>query len=1147
MKNLFSLKGFGPFIVVMFINAMVDLGHKITIQNILIKSFEGDELVILTAIVNLLILLPFIGLFSISGFLNDKFSRTIITKYAASTAIAFTFIISIAYYFGLFYLAFFMTFLLAAQSAIYSPAKYGLIKTIVGESRLGAANGLVEAVTITSILLSSLLFSVIFEKFAGKLSSPELIMQSVWFIGVILFALSILETYFAFKIPYFKPSNQNSKFEFNKYIKFKYFKENINIVFKDKSILLCILGLSFFWAISQLVIAVFPAHYEAITGKNNVVTIQLILAVSVISIAAGAFFAGEKSKNHIEIGLVPFGAFGMFLSLVLFSSATSPFYMALCTAMFGFSGGIFIVPLSAKIQFFAEEKNLGKTLAGSNFIQNIFMVSFLMLTILLTSLNVSTKQIFITCSIVIFICGIYAIKSLPHLFARLLITPFFKLGYRISINDVTNIPKKGGVLLLGNHVSFIDWLIVQIASPRPIKFVMHRSFYDKWYLKWIFKIFKVIPIGVGSTKSALNSMKKYLENGEVVALFPEGHISYNGHLDTFQKGYELGVRNTGALIIPFYISGLWGSTFSRANIKKNIPGSRRHVGISFGKPLSDDTSVNKLRSEVVTLSYSALEKHLEDTRPAHYNWLKTAKADLFKESIVDSTGLKLNNLKLLTLVLVFVKQFKKVLKDDKNVGILLPSSVMGSAVNLTLSILGKINVNLNYTLSTKILEVSVNKAKIDHIITSKKFIEKLALKGFDLYFLENKFIYLEDESKNIKPITKKISFLQALLMPRVLIEEIYFSYVDINDEGFILFSSGSESTPKGIVLTHKNIMANIIQVYTLLNSDKNEVLLASLPIFHSFGLTITTLLPLSEGIKSVHVADPTDAKSVGVMTARYNATVIFGTSTFFRIYAKSRKLIPLMFKSVRVAVSGAEKLNERVKQEFKYKFGITIFEGYGTTETAPVISCNAPNILEPSSLRELVFSKDKSVGMPLPFTIVKIIDRNTYETLPDGEEGLIIIGGAQVMKSYYEDEGKTEQVMQIIDGIRYYNTGDIGYIDEDGFLFITDRLSRFAKIGGEMISLSAVEAELMKVLDDDDIIAITNVEDDKKGEKIVAFYTGEKDESEISKKISMSNLSSIMIPSIIKKVESIPTLGSGKVDFKGLKNLAIKFFHSIKK
>ncbi|MSN96154.1 MFS transporter [Campylobacter sp. FMV-PI01] len=1140
MRKLFKIDGFMPFLIVIFLNASIDLGHKITIQNILTKSFEpGGVLVALSAIVNLLILLPYIGLFSVSGFLNDKFSKTNIIRYAAISEIFLTLFIAISYIFGWFYIAFFVTLLLAIQSAIYSPAKYGLIKSIVKKENLGLANGVVESITIASILLSSLIFSFIFEYFSSSSKNPSELMACVWFIGVILFCFSVLETFCSYRVPFFKPSNKNLEFDFKKYFKFQYLKENLNYIYKDKNLLLAMIGLGFFWGISQLAIVVFPSHFKSVVGSDDVRVIWLILAVSTVGLIAGSIFAGLCSKNRIETGLIPLGAILILASLFIFGTSDSVWIMFFASVCFGFSGGIFIVPLNASIQYFTDEKHIGKTIAISNFIQNIFMVVYLFLTIFFTQIGLNSEAIFIVASLSIMICFFAGLKIMPHLFARLLIKPFFNIFYKLNLKGIENIPQTGGVLLVGNHFSWIDWLIVQICLKRSVKFVIHKSFYEIWYLKPFLKIFRVIPIGSRSSKSALEKMRLHLKNGEVVAIFPEGHISCNSNINKFHKGFEIALRLSGAKLIAFHIHGLWGSKFSKANkfYQKNSKKyfERRKIFINFSEPLNDDTTAVAAKSEIVKLSYFNWQEYLNLSKPFYCNWLDFAKSNLFKTAMINFDSTKINNLKSITAVILFLTKFKKYFTDEKNVGVLLPSSIACSLINLTLLIKAKVPVNLNYTLSLNSLEKCIKNSGMKTILSSKKFVEKLEKRGIKFSDeILSKVIYLEEFSTNFSKFDKIKSLLQALVLPKFIIKKLYFQKVSIDDDAVVLYSSGSEGEPKGIVLSHRNLLANIKQISRLVNSQKRETILASLPVFHSFGLTVTTYLPLSEGLISAHVADPTDALSVGKMVNDTKANIIFGTSTFFRLYTK--RVANNMFNSIRLAIAGGEKLNLNVKKEFKQKFNIDILEGYGTTETSPVVSVNLPSYIDSDSSKEVKFTKDGSVGMLLAGTMIKICDPQTLNQLDVGENGLILIAGPQVMKGYYK---KKIDPTILIDGIRYYKTGDIGYIDSDGFIFITDRMSRFAKIGGEMISISMVENEIQANLSEDDIIAATNLPDEKKGEKIVLLYAGDKTKDDITYAIMHSNLNAISRPSVIRIVDNIPVLGTGKIDFSAVKKLAL--------
>ncbi len=1140
MKALLNIRGFIPFIIILFLNAMVDIGHKITIQNVLLKSFEGDTLIILSALINAMILLPFILLFSPSGYISDRFAKTKVIRYAAVSAIFLTLLITLSYYQGWFYAAFALTFLLAVQSAIYSPSKYGLIKELSGVENLGTANGMVQAVTIVAILLSSILFSIVFENYYGGANDTNKILQSVAPIGWTLVALSIVECYYAFKLPIFEPAKEEERFKMRSYLDLSYLKQNFKRIRLNENIWLSILGLSVFWGVGQVIVAAFPAHYKAMTGDENTIIVQGILAISAIGLIFGSMIAGRFSKLHIELGIVPMGAVGIFGSLLLFALSSNLYVMGLASVLFGFFGGLFIVPLNASIQYFAKESELGVILAGNNFIQNIVMVIFLLLSIVFVKVGLTSSMLFTFSAVVTLLGSLYSIKKLPHLFVRILLFPILWTRYKLHVKGLKNLPQSGGVLLLGNHISWIDWLVIQIASPRAIKFVMAKSIYSKWYIKWFVEFFKVIPISGASGRGSLDQIKERLDNGEVVALFPEGRISYNGQLSEFKKGFELALKDTNHPIVPFYIHGLWGSTFSRAadRFKKMTrENSKRDITVMFGEVLASSTSAEVVKQKINALSNITWEAQISALKPLQYSWLKRAKAQLLKRSIVDALGTDLSNGKVITAVLLFVKALKSL--EGKNVGVLLPSSSIGSIINMALIILGKRPVNLNYTMSSEVMKSAIAKAEITTVISSEKFMKKLSAKGFDFsQTLSEQLMLLESIGKTFSKTNKLTALAQAYFMPTWLIEKLYFAEVNIDDTATILFSSGSEGTPKGIELTHKNLMANIKQISALLNFQEGDVILNSLPIFHSFGLTVTTLLPLCEGITMVSAPDPTDAPAIGKLAVRYQATIMFGTSTFFRLYNRNKKLNPLMFKSIRMIVAGAEKLKPEIKDAFKQKFGLEIFEGYGATETAPVISVNMPDALDLDSMRTVVANKIGSVGQALPGTIVKIVDPTTLQELKIGEDGLIIVGGPQVMRGYLGDAEKTAEVIAQLDGIRYYKTGDKGHVDSDGFITIVDRYSRFAKVGGEMISLGSVEEQLEKILGEGVELIAVNLSDEKKGEKIVLLYNSELSEDEIKMTVKQSSMIALMQPSEYLHVDVLPRLASGKSDFKGAKNLA---------
>ncbi len=1157
MKHLIRQPGALPFFIAVFLNAFVDLGHKIVIQNTIFKIYDGPEQVILTAIVNALILLPFIILFSPAGFLSDKLTKTKVMRLAAWAAVALTTGITLCYAMGWFWAAFAMTFLLAAQSAFYSPAKYGFIKTLFGKEKLAEANSLVQTISIVAILAGTFIFSVFFEMlFPADAISEAAVLKALIPLGLLLVGNALCELVMMYKLPELDEPKTEKQFELGAFLTGKTIKKDLMPVISNQAIWLSVIGLSVFWSIGQVMLAAFPSFVKAELGETNTITIQAILAATGLGIAIGSFIAGKVSKNYIETGLIPLGAVGIAIGLSLLPNLSNITAYAIDFFVIGFMGGIFIVPLNAIIQFRAKDRELGQVLAGNNLFQNIAMFSFLGLTVLFSILGLESKHLLYVISIVAFIGGFYTIYKLPQSFVRFILTLLMTRSYKINVLGLKSIPNNKGVLLLGNHISWVDWAILQIAYPRQIYFVMAKSIYNKKYLKPFLNFFGCIPIEPGkSSKTSLEKVTQLLNEGKVVGLFPEGMISKNGHLAEFKHGYERAVENANddVVIQPFYLRGLWGSRFSRASdhhktnrsSKWNRDNWRREVIVAFGEPISKETKAESLKQKVFDLSVKSWNDYADQLPSITSAWIEQCKTRANELCMADSIGGELTSGKALAGAISLSQKIKRISLEESNIGILLPTGNAGMLTNMAVLLLGKTVVNINYTASKQAVSSAISQANIRTIYTSKKFISKLEKKGIDLTTsLETaNLVYLEDIGSEITTAKKLFNYLCVRLLPKSLIGLLFSKRPAIDDTAAILFSSGSEGAPKGVVLSHKNIMANLRQVADVLNTEIDDTIIASLPLFHAFGLTVTQFMPLVEGIPVVSHADPTDALGIGKIISQYKATILCGTSTFLRLYTRNSRVHPLMFDSLRIVVSGAEKLDPNVHKAFKDKFKKDIYEGYGATETTPVASVNLPDLLNISDWKVQQGTQEGTVGMPLPGTSFKIVSPDTFDELPIGEDGMILIGGAQVMQGYLNNPEKTDQVVKLMDGMRWYVSGDKGHINKDGFLTIIDRYSRFAKIGGEMVSLSEVEATLSASLGDNideshEFIAV-NIPDEKKGERIIIITNSTVTLEAIRQLMIENKCNPLHLPSGVRNLDELPKLGSGKTDFARAKEIAL--------
>jgi len=536
-------------------------------------------------------------------------------------------------------------------------------------------------------------------------------------------------------------------------------------------------------------------------------------------------------------------------------------------------------------------------------------------------------------------------------------------------------------------------------------------------------------------------------------------------------------------------------------------------------------------------SFAEWQDYPSTLDPIHVAWLKSAKKSKTAFAVADIEGVEISHKKFLTGVLLFSKKIEAY-SPEQNVGLLLPSSGGGAIASIAILSLGKTLVNLNFTAGKKALNSAARQAEVKHIYTSRKFLDKMQERGMNLesYFPESKLLMLEDIKEEISTLSRISTLLKAIILPVSMIQKNYFKDVSMNDTAAILFSSGSEGSPKGVELSHSNIAANAKQAAIELGAVDSDVIMSTLPTFHAFGFAITTLMPLSEGIPIVCHADPKDVSTIASGIQKYSGTILVGTPTFLRMYTISKKVTSESIQSLRLVVAGAEKLRSEVRDGFEAKFKISVYEGYGTTETSPGASVNLPDIESPFKLR----NRPGTVGKAFSGTEFRIVDPDSLYPIPTGEDGLILIGGPQIMKGYLKMPEKTAEVIELIDGYRWYRTGDKGHLDKDGFLTIVDRYSRFAKIGGEMISLTTVEEEILDACNDKDLeIAATCLPDQRKGEKIVLLATNNLDKNQLKKLLSDAKVNPLYHPAQVLMVDEIPKLGSGKTDFGATKKIAL--------
>ncbi|WP_187276493.1 MFS transporter [Parahaliea maris] len=1019
-------RGYLAYLAVVFLNAFVDLGHKIVIQNAIFKSYDGQQQVILTAIVNGLILLPFILLFSPAGFLADRFAKHRIIRHAALVAVVATGLITFSYYQGWFWAAFALTFLLAVQSAIYSPAKYGYIKELVGAGNLASANGAVQAITIAGILLGTFVFSMLFEALlpAAGTSDPGETMHYVASIGWVLMALALVEWLATALLPARRAAAPDTGFQISRYARLDYLRQNLRVLNERSAIWLSIIGLATFWAISQVMLAAFPAFAKEALGETNTVVIQGILACSGIGIALGSMLAGRASRNYIETGFIPVGALGIAIGLFVLPGLESAVTMGLTFLLVGVMGGLFIVPLNALIQFQARKEQLGTVLAGNNWVQNVAMMTALVLTVVFATAGIGSVGLFYLLTVVAVIGTGYTVRKLPHSLARILVMWILKRRYKVAVIGFDNLPQSGATLLLGNHISWIDWALVQIACPRPIRFVMLRRIYETWYLKPLLKAFGVVPIAAGQSEEALATINSLLKAGECVCLFPEGAISRNGHLGKFHTGYQRtldGVEE--GVIVPFYLHGLWGSSLSRADDGLQLartPDFRRDLIVAFGEPLPLQTGAKELKQEVMDLSVTAWQAYSESLDPVALAWLRTARRRPSEQAIADTSGERLTEAELFARVRVVAARLGGA--SSSVVGILLPPGTEAAIVVLAALWRGHTVVPLPLSGEATAL---AQQAGVQRVVTRRDTLaglseQGLSEEGFEdaAAFGQNAVHYIEELLSGVSPWQKLLGTLQLRLLPSRLIYRLGGGRQHGEAAAALLFDKG-EALP----LSHRNILVNSKQLSDVFNTRVEDVVASALPLDTPTGFTLGLLMPLTEGIPLLCHAPAEDVTGLAHGVARANATLLVARAGQVDALAAETAVHPLMLESLRRVACTEGELDTAERERFELRFGCRVFTGFGGAWCTAVATLNIPDAVDLKDWKVQQGNLSGSVGMPLPGTRLRVVDAVSGQDLPLGSPGELHVGGPQVASR----EGSAGA---------WIATGCQARLNEEGFLLL---------------------------------------------------------------------------------------------------------------
>ncbi len=1031
-----------------------------------------------------------------------------------------------------------LLFLIGTQATLIGTAKYGIIPELVRRSDISAANGLSGVATLIGSIAGTV---------AGySLADMTIVNRAVGIplAAVVLIGVALLGVVGALLTTHVKAANPTVRFQWNLVTDSW---RDLKLVISDRAILRVTFGIVFFWSLAALAQMNIDVFVTTELSEVTKVSPAPFMAMLVIGVGIGSLLAGWLSNGRVELGMVPFGTLLMGLAcILLYFCSDSPVMTGAMLVMIGLGGGLFNVPLNAYIQERSPHEKLGAILAA---VQQLTAVGMLCVSgvfwMMHTPMHMSGSQIFLLAGMGIIPIVIYAVWILPQATIRFFVWLLSRFVYRVRTYGIENIPERGPALLVANHVSWIDGVLILLASSRPIRMVAYADYVQGRFATWLSNLFGIIPIRAGDGPraliSSLNTARDALKSGQLVCIFAEGKISRTGQLQKFERGMLRILKDTDAPVVPVCLDELWGSIFSYERGKfiwKKPKYWPYPVSILFGKPLLHVDDVDVVRNAVLLLNTQSVLMRKERSMIPARRLIRQCRLAWNRTKVADSGGTELTGGKLLISSLAFHALLtKQVLKADvKYVGILLPPSVGGVLANTALTLAGKVTVNLNYTLTEDLVNYCIREAGIKQVITSRAFMEKRPMN------LDAEVILLEDLKPKITGTDKFKALLLAKLMPiGLLCRRLALDKTKADDPFTVIFTSGSTGEPKGVVLSQHNISSNVDAVNELMRLRATDRVLGVLPFFHSFGFTVTMWMPLSVDPSAVYHFNPLDARTVGSLTQKYKCTIIAATPTFLRSYLKRCSVEEM--QSLNLAIVGAEKMPDDLRIAFKEKFGFEPIEGYGTTEMSPVASFNIPESRMGEEAKLDIGTKHGSVGRVIPGSAAAVFDLDTGAMLGSNQEGLLKIKGPNIMLGYLNQPEKTAELIQ--DG--WYNSGDMAVIDEDGFIRITGRMSRFSKIGGEMVPHILIEQEIAKILEEDQgedpevLCAVTSVPDLKKGERLIVLHRPlKKSVREITDRLQAAGLPNLFIPSSdgFILVDTIPMLGTGKLDLRAVKLMA---------
>ena len=1122
--SLLTKRRFAPLFVTNLLGVFNDNVFKtglLILASYTIYRAEPARAAILATVATGIFVLPFFLFSALAGQIADTFDRTRLVR-AVKTAEVAIMAMGLAGFasqsIGLLLGA---LFLMGMHSAFYGPLKYAILPQHLDAGEILGGTGVMEAGGFVAIVSGQLVAGLV----------------APWQAGVIACALACAGLAASLMIPHAPPVQAGGRIDLNvPRVSWRL----VRMAMAIRPVWFSILAIVWFYAVGAVLLGELIPLVKGMLHASQSVAV-LFLSIFSVGVAAGSLLVNRLLRGEVSPRFVPVSALLLAVFLLDLSMAVSHFpsgrqdlgiaaFVAIPAAWriifdlaaLSVCGGMFVIPLYAILQTRSPEDERSRILAANNIVNaGVTVLAILVATVLL-KLGLSIAQLIALMGLATLGVALVACVLLPQTVVKTLVRAVLRLLYRVEVRGAEHMPAPGvGAVVVVNHTAYLDGVLLAAFLPGRPTFALHTAIAKAWWMRPVLPFFDAFPVDVTSPLSA-RAMVNAVRAGRTLVVFPEGRMTVTGALMKVFAGAGMVADKASAPIIPVRVEGTLYTPFS--NMKSKIRLRLFHkVSLTILAPrrieLGDVRSGRKRRAAASEQLYDIMSDMMFETSDIERTLFQ---ALLDARTVYGAKARVVEDVKRQPLacgrLIIGARVLGQALRPHTSpgeaVGVMLPNVTPAVVAFFALQAEGRTPAMLNYTAGAAQLEAACDVAMIKTVVTARAFVEQAKLEGVTarLESSGRRLLWLEDVAAGIGAATK----LRAL-MAEPFSREAPRRREDVEQPAVILFTSGTEGAPKAVVLTHRNIVANIAQVAARIDFNPTDRVMNALPMFHSFGLTGATLLPILNGVRTLLYPNPLHYNAIPAFAYDADATILFGSDTFLAGYA--RRAQPYDFYSLRYIFAGAERVRPETRGLYADKFGVRILEGYGATECSPVIAVNTP-----------MYFKAGSVGRLLPHLEARLEPVAGIEA-----GGRLVVRGPNVMAGYYLVEAPG--VLQPPAG-GWHDTGDIVSLDEAGFVTISGRMKRFAKIGGEMVSLGAVEGYAAELWPQAAHAAVAR-QSSRKGEALVLFTTAQNAAARSLLDWARAHgVAELAIPKDVRIVEAIPVLGTGKADYVALNAMA---------